>query len=44
MRRAEHVKFVVGGLYAFNFVRGGLEGAHGGDHHGAMAFVRFKVN
>jgi len=27
-----------------NFVRGGLEGAHGGDHHGAMAFVRFKVD
>jgi hypothetical protein len=42
-RLAENVKVGVGGLYAFNFVPRGLEGAYGGDPNGAMAFVRLKI-
>jgi len=41
---AEHVKFGIGGLYAFNFVPAGLEGSYAGDPNGAMAFVRFKID
>ncbi len=40
---AEHVKFGIGGLYAFNWVPRGLKAAYGGSPQGAMAFVRVKV-
>jgi hypothetical protein len=43
-RISEHVSFGVGGLYAINFVPGGLEPAYGGDPNGGMAFVRLKLN
>ena len=43
-RLAQHLKFGVGGLYAFNFVPNELEEAYGGDPQGAMAFVRLKVD
>jgi hypothetical protein len=42
-RVSQHLKVGLGGLYAWNFVPGGLEGAYGGDPNGAMAFVRLKV-
>ncbi len=41
---AEHLKFGLGGLYAFNFVPDALEDAYGGDPQGAMAFVRLKLD
>jgi len=41
---ADHLKFGVGGLYAFNFVPEKLEDAYGGDPQGAMAFVRLKID
>jgi hypothetical protein len=37
---AEHWKFGVGGLYAFDFVPSAPSGGYGGDPHGAMAFIR----
>ena len=40
---AEHVKFGIGGLYAWDFVPAGLQAAYGGDPRGAMGFVRVKV-
>jgi hypothetical protein len=40
---APKVKFGVGGLYALNFVPGQLETLYGGNPHGAMAFVRLKI-
>ena len=42
-RVADHVKFGIGGLYAFNFVPSALEGPYDGDPQGAMAFFRFKI-
>ncbi len=43
-RVARHVLFGVGGLYAVDFVPTGLDGAYGREPHGAMAFVRLKVD
>jgi len=40
---AKHLKLGLGGLYAFNFVPEELEEEYGGDPHGAMAFVRLKI-
>ncbi|HKY18241.1 MAG TPA: hypothetical protein VJL82_04855 [Rhizomicrobium sp.] len=39
-RLAEHWKFGVGGLYAFDFVPDSSPAAYGGNPRGAMAFVR----
>jgi hypothetical protein len=41
---AKNLKFGIGGLYAFNFVPGELEDVYGGDPHGAMGFIRLKVD
>ena len=41
---ATHVKIGLGGLYAFNFIPGSLEPVYGGDPHGAMAFLRLKID
>ena len=43
-RVAKHVLFGVGGLYALDFVPTALEASYGGDPHGAMAFVRVKID
>ncbi len=43
-RIADRVRIGIGGLYAFNFVPGGLEPSYGGDPDGAMAFLRLKVD
>jgi hypothetical protein len=43
-RLADHWKFGIGGLYAFDFVPGSLRSAYGGDPHGAMAFMRVVLN
>ena len=40
---AEHVKVGLGGLYALNFTPAGLDAVYGGRPHGAMAFVRLKI-
>jgi hypothetical protein len=40
----DHVSFGLGGLYAFDFVPGGLTSAYGADPRGAMAFVRLKLH
>jgi hypothetical protein len=40
----DHVKFGIGGLYAFNFVPSGLEALYDGDPKGAMAFIRLKID
>jgi hypothetical protein len=42
-RVAEHVKFGIGGLYAWNWVPAALEPSYGGDRTGAMGFVRLKI-
>jgi hypothetical protein len=42
-RIAPHVRFGVGGLYAFNFVPSPLRALYGGQPNGAMAFIRLKV-
>ncbi|MET0273026.1 MAG: hypothetical protein ABW360_08555 [Phenylobacterium sp.] len=42
-RVAPRVTVGLGGLYAWNFVPGGLEPSYGGDPNGAMAFVRLKI-
>jgi hypothetical protein len=39
-RLAEHLKFGLGGLYAFDFVPAAPLPSYGGDPHGAMLFVR----
>jgi len=39
----DHLTFGVGGLYAVNFIPDGLEAAYGGDPHGAMGFIRLKL-
>lgn len=39
----DHLTFGVGGLYSFNRVPDALEAAYGGDPHGVMGFVRFKL-
>jgi hypothetical protein len=41
---ADHLAIGLGGLYALNRIPKGLEPAYGGDPHGAMAFVRFKID
>ena len=38
-----HVSVGLGGLYALDFVPGGLKAAYGGDPHGAMVFGRLKL-
>ena len=43
-RLADHVRFGVGGLYSLNQVPGALEPLYGGDPHGAMLFVRLKID
>ncbi|HEY5710521.1 MAG TPA: hypothetical protein VIT38_01395 [Allosphingosinicella sp.] len=42
-RIAPHVRFGVGGLYAFNFVPSPLRALYGGQPNGTMAFIRLKV-
>jgi hypothetical protein len=42
-RVARHLGIAIGGLYAFNFVPNALEDAYGGDPHGAMGFIRLKI-
>ena len=43
-RIAEHLSFGVGGLFAVNFIPGGLEPLYGGKHPiGTMGFLRLKV-
>ena len=39
-RVAEHVKFGIGGLYAFDFVPSAPTPSYGSDPHGAMVFLR----
>jgi hypothetical protein len=41
---ASHVRLGLGGLYAFNFVPDALDAAYGGNPHGAMAFIRLRVD
>ncbi|HZZ35581.1 MAG TPA: hypothetical protein VFE03_07635, partial [Caulobacteraceae bacterium] len=43
-RVAKHARVGLGGLFAVNFVPGPLEAAYGGDPHGAMVFVRLKID
>jgi hypothetical protein len=43
-RVAPHIRFGLGGLYAFGFVPGALRHAYGGNPEGAMAFIRLKVD
>jgi len=43
-RVAPHMRFGVGGLWAFNFVPRALEASYGGDPSGAMAFVRLRID
>lgn len=43
-RIAKHLKFGVGGLYAFNFVPNEIKALYGGNPNGAMGFVRFKID
>ena len=42
-KAADHLKIGLGGLYAFDFVPGALRAAYGADPHGAMAFIRLKI-
>lgn len=41
---ADHLKFGVGGLYAFNFVPNAIKAEYGGNPNGAMAFMRLKID
>ena len=41
---APHIRFGLGGLYAFDFVPEALRAAYGGNPRGAMAFIRLKVD
>jgi len=43
-RIAPHLRFGLGGLWAFNFVPRGLETLYAGDPNGAMAFVRLRID
>ncbi len=43
-RMARHLKFGLGGLYDFDFVPTALHAAYGNDPHGAMVFIRLKVD
>ncbi len=43
-KAADHLKIGLGGLYAFDFVPGALRAAYGNDPHGAMAFMRLKID
>ncbi|MDB5475803.1 MAG: hypothetical protein JWP49_1314 [Phenylobacterium sp.] len=43
-RVSDHLKLGLGGLYAWNFVPAALKAAYGGDPHGAMAFLRLKLD
>ena len=44
LRIANNLKLGIGGQYSFNFVPDEIETIYGGDPHGAMAFVRLKLN
>lgn len=41
---SDHAVIGLGGLYALNFIPGGLKASYGGDPDGGMAFVRFKLD
>jgi hypothetical protein len=41
---ARHASVGLGALYAFNFLPAGLQPSYGGDPHGAMGFVRLKLD
>lgn len=43
-RLAPHLKFGLGGLFAWNFVPQALKPLYSGDPKGAMAFVRIKID
>ena len=43
-RIATNLKLGIGGQYSFNFVPGEIEPLYDGDPHGAMAFVRLKLD
>ncbi|HVV28572.1 MAG TPA: hypothetical protein VHC40_11470 [Rhizomicrobium sp.] len=43
-RLADHMKFGVGGLYAFDFPPGSAAASYGAAPHGAMAFVRLVAD
>jgi hypothetical protein len=43
-RAARHVKVGLGALYAFDFVPEALKTAYGDDPHGAMLFMRLKID
>jgi hypothetical protein len=43
-RLADHVKFGVGGLYAFNFIPTALEALYDGDPKGAMVLIRLMID
>ncbi|HEX3809147.1 MAG TPA: hypothetical protein VHW02_05545 [Rhizomicrobium sp.] len=43
-RVADHLKFGIGALYAFDFVPSGLKPAYGSDPHGAMIFTRLVAD
>jgi hypothetical protein len=44
VRIAPHLRFGIGGLYAFDFVPGALRASYGGNPEGAMACIRLKVD
>jgi hypothetical protein len=44
VRVAPHVRLGLGGLYALNFVPAPLEPLYGGDPHGAMLFLRLRID
>ncbi|HEX4533561.1 MAG TPA: hypothetical protein VH000_04965, partial [Rhizomicrobium sp.] len=43
-RVADHLKFGIGALYAFDFVPSSLKPAYGSDPHGAMIFTRLVAD
>lgn len=43
-RAAKHMKVGLGALYAIDFVPSALNAAYGDEPHGAMAFVRLKID
>jgi hypothetical protein len=43
-RLGDHAAVGLGGLYAWNFIPRGLEPLYGGDPHGAMVFLRLKID
>lgn len=43
-RAAQHLRVGLGALYAFDFVPAALKTAYGQDPHGAMVFMRLKID